>query len=72
MYVDYSVAHKLHGMMAGVPEDLGGIPTDVCINGVHTMGWIITQDMYASHPEYFGMDDSGVRQPNRQPCFSNK
>lgn len=71
MYVDYSVAHKLHGMMAGVPESLGGIPMEACINGVHTMGWMITQDMYASHPEYFGMDDSGVRQPNRQPCFSN-
>lgn len=71
MHTDYSVAHKLHGMMAGVPESLGGIPVENCINGVHTLGWIITQDMYAEHPEYFGMDENGVRQPNRQPCLSN-
>ncbi len=71
MYQDYSVAHKLHGMMAGVPENMGGIPVESCINGVHTLGRIITQDMYAEHPEYFGMDENGVRQPNRQPCLSN-
>lgn len=71
MYQDYSVAHKLHGMMAGIPENMGGIPVESCINGVHTLGWIITQDMFAEHPEYFGMDENGVRQPNRQPCLSN-
>ncbi len=71
MYPEYSVAHKLHGMMAGVPENMGGIPVESCINGVHTIGWIITQDMFAEHPEYFGMDENGVRQPNRQPCLSN-
>lgn len=71
MYQDYSVAHKLHGMMAGIPENMGGIPVESCINGVHTLGWMITQDMYAEHPEYFGMDENGVRQPNRQPCLSN-
>lgn len=71
MYQDYSVAHKLHGMMAGIPENMGGIPVESCINGVHTMRWIITQDMFAVHPEYFGMDENGIRQPNRQPCLSN-
>ncbi len=71
MYQDYSVAHKLHGMMAGIPEEMGGIPVESCINGVHTLGWMITQDMYAEHPEYFGMDESGTRQPDRQPCLSN-
>lgn len=71
MYQDYSVAHKLHGMMAGIPENMGGIPVESCINGVHTLGWIITQDMFAAHPEYFGMDENGIRQPNRQPCLSN-
>ncbi len=71
MYEDYSVAHKLHGMMAGISEEMGGIPTEYCINGVHTLGRIITQDMYAAHPEYFGMDENGVRQPDRQPCLSN-
>ncbi len=72
MHQDYSVAHKLHGMMAGIPENMGGIPTDKVINGVHTMGWIITADMFAEHPEYFGMDESGTRQANRQPCYSNE
>ena len=72
MYPDYSVAHKLHGVMAGVPEDLGGIPVHHCINSVHTMGWIIPADLFAQHPEYFGMDANGTRQLNRQPCFSNE
>lgn len=72
MYVDYSVAHKLHGMMAGIPESLGGIPVSNVVNAVHTMSGIVTADMFAEHPEYFGMDSSGNRSIYRQPCFSNE
>lgn len=72
MHTDFSVSHKLHGMMAGIPESLGGVTESDCINSVHTMHTIITADMFSTNPEYFGMDENGVRQPNRQPCFSNE
>lgn len=72
MYADYSAEHKIQGMMAGLPEELGGNNPENSINGVHTIGWIITPDMFASHPEYFGCDDSGNRSVDRQPCFSNE
>ena len=72
MYADYSSIHRLHGMMAGIPEELGGNNPENSVNAVHTMQWIITADMFAEHPEYFGCDDSGARTVNRQPCFSNE
>ncbi len=71
MYADYSAIHKLHGVMAGIPENLGGITTEDVVNSVHTLQWMITTDLFAEHPEYFGMDENGNRTTNRQPCLSN-
>lgn len=68
---DFCAAHKLHGVMAYLSEDYGGCAEEYCINSVHTLQWIITRDMFDSHPEYFGCDDNGTRSPNRQPCLSN-
>ena len=70
-YADFCVKHKLHSYMAYISDDWGGSPTEYCVNSVHTMQWIITRDMFDSHPEYFGCDDKGNRSMNRQPCFSN-
>ena len=72
MYADYSAIHKLHGVMAGIPDNLGGITVEDVVNSVHTLQWIITADLFAEHPEYFGMDESGNRTTNRQPCLSNE
>lgn len=70
-YADFCVKHKLHSYMAYIPDDRGGSPSEYCVNSVHMMQWIITRDMFDSHPEYFGCDDKGNRSTNRQPCFSN-
>ena len=68
---DYSSIHKLHGLMAYIPEELGGFNLDAVVNSVHSMQSIVTADMFEEHPEYFGMDKNGQRTINRQPCFSN-
>ncbi len=68
---DFCVAHKLHGVMAYVSDDVGGCAQEYCINSVHTLGGIITRDKFDTHPEYFGCDENGVRSPNRQPCLMN-
>ena len=70
-YADFCSKHKLHGVMAYVSDDMGGCGETYAVNSVHTMQWIITRDMFESHPEYFGCDDKGNRSMNRQPCFSN-
>ncbi len=70
-YADFCVKHKLHGYMAYISDDWGGSPSEYCVNSVHMMQWIITRDMFAEHPEYFGCDDKGNRSMNRQPCLSN-
>ena len=71
MYPDYCVSHKLHGIMAYVPDEMGGGRWDMVINSVHTMSSIIPYSLFDEHPEYFGMDDNGNRTTSRQPCFSN-
>lgn len=68
---DFCSKHKLHGVMAYVPDELGGCGADYAVNSVHTLQWIITRDMFEEHPEYFGCDDKGNRSMNRQPCLSN-
>ena len=38
----------------------------------HTLPWLLPEDEYFDeHPEYFAMDDKGVRRRNRQLCDSN-
>lgn len=71
-YSDYCVAHKLHGVMAYVSDELGGCAAEYAVNSVHTLQWFITADMFSEHPEYFGCDDKGNRSTNRQPCLSNE
>ena len=70
-YPDFCAAHKLHGVMAGMPETLGGGRYELAISGVHTLQQFVPQTLFAEHPEYFGCDENGVRQPNRQPCLRN-
>ena len=72
VYADFCAAHKVHGIMAYLSDTYGGPRAEMAINGVHTIGYIITADMFQTHPEYFGMDENGVRSVNRQPCFSNE
>ena len=71
-YQDYSAAHKLHGVMAYMPEELGGGRYELAVSSVHTVQLFLPQTMFSQHPEYFGCDENGERQPNRQPCFSNE
>ncbi|MCQ2463783.1 MAG: DUF4838 domain-containing protein, partial [Clostridia bacterium] len=70
-YTEFCSAHKLHGVVAYVPDDMGGCGENYAVNSVHTLQWIITRDMFDEHPEYFGCDENGNRSPNRQPCLSN-
>lgn len=72
MYPDYCAAHKLHGVMAGLPESMGGGRYELAISGVHTLQQFVPQTLFAEHPEYFGCDENGERQPNRQPCLRNE
>lgn len=72
IYPDFCAAHKLHGIMAFMSEEYGGPRAEMAINGVHTMAYIITADMFDEHPEYFGADENGVRSTRRQPCFTNE
>lgn len=71
-YADFCVKHKLHSYMAYISDDWGGSPSEYCVHTVHSLQWIITRDMFDSHPEYFGCDDKGNRSVNRQPCLSNE
>ena len=71
MYSDYCAAHKLHGVMAGMPESLGGGRYELAISSVHTMQQFVPKTLFDEHPEYFGADENGVRSPNRQPCLRN-
>ncbi len=72
VYPEFCAAHKLHGIMAYMGEEYGGPRAELAINGVHAMAYIITADLFESHPEYFGADANGVRSVNRQPCFTNE
>ena len=72
VYPDFCAAHKLHGIMAYMSEEYGGPRADLAVNGVHTMAYIVTSDLFSAHPEYFGADENGVRSVNRQPCFTNE
>ena len=72
VYPDYCVAHKLQGVMAGMSEELGGGRYELAISGVHTLQQFVPQSLFAEHPEYFGCDENGTRQPNRQPCLRSE
>ena len=69
---EFCSAHKLNGVMAYVPDEMGGCAEEYAVNSVHTLQWIITRDLFDEHPEYFGCDENGVRNPDRQPCLSNE
>ena len=71
MYPDFCAAHKLHGVMAGMPEELGGGRYELAVSGVHTLAQFVPQTLFAEHPEYFGCDENGARRPDRQPCLRN-
>lgn len=68
---EFCAAHKLHGVIAYVQDDLGGCAEEYAVNSVHTLQWIIPRSLFDSHPEYFGCDENGNRSSNRQPCLSN-
>lgn len=72
IYPEFCAAHKLHGIMAYMGDAYGGPRAEKAINGVHTMAYIVTSDLFGTHPEYFGADENGVRSVNRQPCFTNE
>ena len=72
VYPDYCAAHKLHGVMAGLPESMGGGRYELAISGVHTLQQFVPQTLFAGHPDYFGCDENGTRQANRQPCLRNE
>ena len=72
VYPDYCAAHKLHGVMAGLPEELGGGRYELAVSSVHTMQQIVPQTLFHEHPDYFGADEAGVRSPNRQPCLRSE
>lgn len=72
MYPDYCAAHKLHGVMAYLPENMGGGRYEMAVSGVHTLQQFITPQMFETNPEYFGCDESGARSPYRQPCLQNE
>ena len=71
MCADYCAAHKLHGVMAGMPESLGGGRYELAVSSVHTMQQFVPQSLFDEHPEYFGADTTGARSPKRQPCLRN-
>lgn len=71
-YTEFCVKHKLHGVMAYVPDSMGGCGAEYAVNAVHTLQWIVTADKFNEHPEYFGCDENGNRSVNRQPCLSNE
>ena len=72
VYPDFCAAHKLHGVMAGMPEELGGGRYELAVSGVHTLAQFVPPSLFADHPEYFGCDENGQRQPDRQPCLRNE
>ncbi len=70
-YPEFCAAHKLHGVMAGMPEELGIGRYDLSISSVHTLQQFVPAALFEAHPEYFGCDENGERKPNRQPCLHN-
>ena len=38
----------------------------------HAMSYLLPRDLFATHPEYFRMNDQGERIPKGNFCFSNK
>ena len=72
MYSDYCLQHKLHGIMAYLPDEMGGGRYDLAISSVHTMQAFVPQSLFDTHPEYFGCDENGTRSPQRQPCLRNE
>ncbi|MBQ6019799.1 MAG: DUF4838 domain-containing protein, partial [Clostridia bacterium] len=71
MYPDYCVAHKLHGVMAGLSEELGGGRYELSVSSVHTLQQFVPASLFEAHPEYFGCDENGEHKMNRQPCLHN-
>ncbi|MBQ6164978.1 MAG: DUF4838 domain-containing protein [Clostridia bacterium] len=71
IYADYCAAHKLHGVMAGLSEELGGGRYDLSISSVHTLQQFVPASLFETHPEYFGCDENGEHKINRQPCLHN-
>ena len=37
----------------------------------HAVGYLLPRELFASHPEYFRMNEEGVRTPDFNLCFSN-
>ena len=38
----------------------------------HAMTWLLPRELFATHPEYFRMDENGVRQPDGNGCPSSE
>ena len=71
MYSDFCAVHKLHGIMAYLPEEYGGGRYELAVSSVHTMQQFVPKSLFETHPEYFGSDENGNRNPNLQPCLRN-
>jgi hypothetical protein len=47
------------------------IPPDPNAPGANAFDWLKTKDYFASHPDFFSMNQAGTRVANQQLCFSN-
>ena len=67
---DYCLANKINGLADSVQsEDLGG---SFAYNMGHNAAVIMPESVYfASHPEYYALDESGQRN-TANPCMSNE
>lgn len=68
---EFCVAHKLDSCHTEVPEEMGGVNSEYNVYGCHSLGIIVPQSLFETHPEYFGADENGIRNADMQPCLSN-
>ena len=71
---DISVKRKINAPIWGreLPEDVGGGVTYCKGKGGHTFEELVPPEVYfEEHPEYYTMNEEGVRVPNKQLCLTN-
>ena len=71
---DISVKRKINAPIWGreLPEDVGGGVTYCKGKGGHTFEELVPPEEYFDeHPEYYTMNEEGVRVPNKQLCLTN-
>lgn len=70
---DFSVKSKINGSFSRNlrPEDGGMIGFSGGFKGLaHTFEWLVPRELYADHPEYFALTESGERDPSGL-CLNN-